>query len=315
MKTAKNVFWNAREKRVRAGWRLLIQLILFLLIVVGMAILANTFGSGPVMATTGSLIYLVGGLGLAWLMARFIDHRPFADFGFHWNRTWWLDLGFGSALGAFLMTAVFLSMKAAGWVSVTRTATTNSGLPFGWAFLLKVVVYVAIGVNEELTFRGYQLKNLSEGLTGKRIGPRVAIVLAFLISSAAFSLGHITNAGATVLSTLNLLVAGLSLGLPYMLTGELAISVGLHITWNLFEATVYGFPVSGSSPTTHLFSSQQTGPVVWTGGAFGPEAGLLSMCWTLVGVGLTVLWIRCRRERLGLHTPLVTYMSRSRSDL
>ncbi|MCL6441350.1 MAG: hypothetical protein K6T27_07640, partial [Thermoleophilum sp.] len=28
-----------------------------------------------------------------WLSARFLERRPFADYGFHLSRGWWLDLG------------------------------------------------------------------------------------------------------------------------------------------------------------------------------------------------------------------------------
>jgi membrane protease YdiL (CAAX protease family) len=269
--------------------------------------MTNAAGSGFGTATVGSLVYLAGGLGSTWLLARFIDHRPFADYDFHFNRAWWLDLGFGLFLGAFLLTGIFLTEKVAGWIAPTVTMTTADPLPFALAFLFKLLVYLAVGVNEELAFRGYQLKNLAEGLAGKRIGPRAAIVLAFVISSLLFSLGHITNENSTTLSTLNLVLGGLMLSLPFLLTGELAASIGLHITWNLFEGTVYGFAVSGSLPSTHLLTTQQTGPELFTGGAFGPEAGLVYIFWALAGCGLIIAWVQYRRKQLSLYLPLASY--------
>src|SRR5262245_22750219 len=83
------------------------------------------------------------------------ERRAYADYGLHLDRKWWLDLGFGLGLGVFLMTAIVLTMTAFGWASLTLTAITDTGLPFLVAFLVKILVYIAVGVNEELVFRGY----------------------------------------------------------------------------------------------------------------------------------------------------------------
>lgn len=302
-----NIFWNTGQNRLRTGWRVSIQLILFIVVLLGESIFIDVFDTGWLSIILANLIYLAGGLGLSWLMARFIDRRPYADFGFHFDRKWWLDFGFGLTLGAFLITGVFLSMSEVGWITITKTATTHLGLPFSLAFFLKVITFTIVAVNEELTFRGYQLKNLAEGFTNKTINSQGAIVLAFLFSSAIFGLAHATNPNSTAVSTLNIIMAGLVIGLPYLLTGELGISIGLHLTWNLFQGTVYGFAVSGNSPTIHFFSIQQTGPNLWTGGAFGPEGGLIALVWLIVGCGLTLLWIKWLRKHVSLYAPLASY--------
>jgi len=304
MKAITNIFWNFNEARLRAGWRFLIYLILFVMLTVGKDSINKSFGSAPLPGTVIYLFYLMAGLALTWLMARLIDHRPFTDFGFHFDRKWWLDLGFGLMLGALLMTGIFLSMKMAGWISITGPASTNSGLPLSLAFILRVVAFGVVAINEELAFRGYQLKNLSEGFAGKRIDPRAAIWFAFLFSSAFFGITHLANENATIFSTLTVALAGLLLCLPYMLTGELGLSIGLHLTWNLFQGPVFGFPVSGAVQGTHLFSTQITGPDLWTGGAFGPEVGLIGLVWALVGCGLTLWWIKWSRKKIELYIPL-----------
>ncbi len=171
-----NIFWNSEQNRLRTGWRVVIQFILFVAVLLGESIFIDVFGTGWLSILVANLIYLAGGLGLSWLMARFIDRRPYVDYGFHLDRNWWLDLGFGLTLGAAIMTGVFLSMRGAGWLTITKTATTNLGLPFSLAFFLKVVTFTIVAINEELTFRGYQLKNLAEGFTNKTINPQPTIV-------------------------------------------------------------------------------------------------------------------------------------------
>lgn len=306
-----NIFWNTEQNRLRTGWRILIQLFLFIAVLLGESIFIDVFDTGWLSIILANLIYLAGGLGLSWLMARFIDRRSYTDFGFHLDRKWWLDFGFGLMLGVFMITGVFLSMRIVGWLTITKTATTNLELPFSLAFFLKVVTFTIVAINEELTFRGYQLKNLAEGFANKTINSQSAIILAFLFSSAVFGLAHVASPNSTIVSTLNIILAGLVIGLPYLLTGELGLSIGLHLTWNLFQGTVYGFTVSGNSPTTHLFSIQLNGPSLWTGGTFGPEGGLIVLVWTIVGCGLTLLWIKWLRKHVALYTPLATYTPRN----
>jgi hypothetical protein len=95
------------------------------------------------------------------------------------------------------------------------------------------------------------------------------------------------------------------LGFGYVLTGELAIPIGLHITWNFFQGAVYGFPVSGfGSFGATLLSTEQGGPTLWTGGTFGPEGGLLIPAVMLLGMSLVALWTRLRTGKVSLHAPI-----------
>lgn len=305
--TVKRVFWNADEGRPRAGWRLLgqvvIQLVLFLLLVV---LLSALLGALPVLIGFARPPVAVGfvfltSFGSVWLAGRLLDRRAFADFGFHFSRGWWLDFGFGLLLAAFLITLVFLIQLTAGWVAVVGTFQTDGpGQPFAIAILVPIVLFIFVGIQEELLIRGYQLHNLAEGLNLPPIGPRLAVVAAWFLSSVVFGLLHSANPNATLLSTFNLVAAGLFLGLGYVLTGELAIPIGLHVAWNFVQGNVFGFPVSGArfSDTT-LVAVRQLGPDLWTGGAFGPEGGLLILPIVIAGSALILLWVHYRHGRLG----------------
>jgi hypothetical protein len=241
-----------------------------------------------------------------WLAGRLLDRRPFADFGFHIDRDWWIDFGFGLLQGAALMFIIFLLQLAAGWVTVTGAfVTTRAGTNFLLAILMPVVTFLAVGFYEELFFRGYQLQNLAEGLTWHVIGPRAAIVIATLLSAAVFGVFHAFNPNASVVSTLNITFAGVFLAMGYLLTGELAIPTGLHIAWNFFQGNVFGFPVSGTAFSSATFISvEQGGPDLWTGGAFGPEAGLLGLGAMIVGILSTALWVRWHSGQAGLELSL-----------
>ena len=59
----------------------------------------------------------------------------------------------------------------------------------------------------------------------------------------------------------------------YLTTKQLWLPIGLH-GWNFFGGVGFGFPVSGLD-IFQLTRINVSGPELWTGGAFGPEAGLV----------------------------------------
>jgi membrane protease YdiL (CAAX protease family) len=255
----------------------------------------------------------VGAILTVWLAGRFLDRRPFSAFGFRLGAGWWLDLLFGMVLGALLMTAVFLVELGLGWVEITGSFETQGGAPFVISILFPVATFVCIGISEELVSRGYQLKNAAEGLNYPSLGPRGAILLAWVLSSVFFGVLHANNPNATPVSTFNIVLAGLMLGFGYVLTGELAIPIGLHITWNFFQGAVYGFPVSGfGSFGATLLATEQGGPELWTGGSFGPEGGLLIPAVMLLGVSFVALWRHLRTGKVTLHAPIAESPDRDR---
>lgn len=311
--------WSRRERRPRALVRLLGFLLLFILasIVLGAVTIGALMAAGQAesidpssdaLLLTGALTTLVASLAATWAAGRALDRRPLADFGLRLGPSWWLDLGFGLALGALLMAAIFAAELALGWVAITGTLrATPEGRPFALAILGPLVTFVCVGIYEELISRGYLLRNLAEGLRLPGLGDRGALALGWVLSSAVFGALHAGNPNATPVSTLTLVLAGLFLGLGYVLTGELAIPIGLHITWNFFQGSVFGFPVSGTTGQPTFIAIEQRGPELWTGGAFGPEAGLIGVLAILLGSLLTVLWVRARRGGARLHTRLAAY--------
>lgn len=293
-----SVFWNGGERRLRALWRLvglavLVAVISAIIQVVLPPLLGPDYVPAPFMGQIQlNIVFVVA----VWLAARFLDRRKFSETGIQSGKDWWLDLGFGLALGALLMTAIFLIEMAAGWLTVNETfQIAESGPSFALGILTPVVLFLSVAIAEELVFRGYFLLNIAEGLNMKRVGPRAALIAAWVLTSAIFGIAHATNPNATLISSLNIILAGLWLGLPYVLTGSLAISIGAHFTWNIFQGNVYGFPVSGTTffPTTFV-AIEQGGPMAWTGGLFGPEGGLLGLFGFVVGAALIYLWIRAR---------------------
>ena len=303
--------------RPRAPWRLLAQFFLFqtasVLFAIPLTLLWSLaapggLGNAPSLFPVSIVASTAAAALSVWLVGRFMDRRPFKDFGFHLDAGWWLDFLFGLLLGAALMTAIFLVELSMGWVTVAGSFRSVSGIPFLPAVLLPLTVFALVGFYEELLFRGYQLRNTAEGLNYPALGPRAAVLIAWILSSSIFGVLHALNPNADLVSTANITLAGLMLGAGYVLTGELAVPIGLHFAWNFFQGNVYGFPVSGLNPMgATVISTKQSGPDIWTGGLFGPEGGLLVTFTIFVGILLTIIWVRFRRGQVGVHTSLAEY--------
>jgi hypothetical protein len=133
---------------------------------------------------------------------------------------------------------------------------------------------------------------MAEGLNLAALNSKTALLLAWVFSSTTFGLAHVSNPHASLFSSINLILAGLFLGLGYILNGDLAISIGLHITWSFFQGALFGFTVSGLTQSTTIVAVQQKGTKLWTGGPFGPEAGLLGVLATITGSFAVLLWVR-----------------------
>jgi hypothetical protein len=105
---------------------------------------------------------------------------------------------------------------------------------------------------------------------------------------------HLGNPNATWVSTLGIFLAGIFLAYGYIRTKQLWLPIGLHIGWNFFEGVGFGFPVSGLDDIYKLIRIEVTGPELWTGGAFGPEAGLIVIPALIVGGILIYLFTKNR---------------------
>ena len=296
------LFWNKEQKRLRMLLRVILYLLLVFALFFGYSFVMVRFGLfflAQNRVTSG--LVQIGLAGLAVFLAGWLlDRRKFADFGFHIDRRWWRRLGQGILLGALLMAAIFLLEWALGWVKVTGFMGTNtilSSLPstaYFWnQFIQSLFFYFFAAAAEELFFRAYPLINLSEGFHNQKISRNLALWLAAILTSLIFGLAHLSNPHASWIAAGNIFIAGVMLSLGLIYEGEMALPIGLHFSWNFFQGVIFGFPISGTLAPANLIRIQQSGPQLFTGGNFGPEAGLIGLAAMLLGS----LWLIRRYSR------------------
>ncbi len=267
------IFYNPAENRLRAGFRILI--ITSLLIASGVTL--NSFTVSSLAFTVGLAIIVLLAL---WVAANFLDHRPFRDYGFTLNAEWFRDLMAGALIAGISMGVIFIILHSFGWITITESSFDVRPELFNYLLFM-----MGVSVWEEGFFRSYLIPNLKEGLKISWISNTWALILAVILSSLLFAAGHMTNPGASHLAALNIFIAGAILAYPFIATGSIALSTGLHLSWNYFQSAVFGLPVSGGQFDHGILQSDIIGPQIFTGGEFGPEGGIIGF------IGLMVMII------------------------
>ena len=81
----------------------------------------------------------------------------------------------------------------------------------------------------------------------------------------------------------------------YVKTGQLWLPVGLHLGWNFFQASVFGFPASGQVSLS-MISQSPVGPEWLSGGKFGAEGSILIIPVTILSYLMIHYWVRATRQ-------------------
>jgi membrane protease YdiL (CAAX protease family) len=191
---------------------------------------------------------------------------------------WVREILLGAALGPLAFALVLALELACGWATVSPGSISLGSL------LLGALGYTGIAINEEIATRGFLLQVL-----GRAWNPPAAL----LGSSALFAALHGLNPHATPIAVAFLVIAGLALGWGYFATGRLWLPIAFHWSWNFAQGPLFGFPVSGLSGAGVL-AVTPTGPEAATGGAFGPEAGLVGLAAEAVVALIIFGWWRTR---------------------
>jgi hypothetical protein len=210
-----------------------------------------------------------------------LDHRSFESLGLRLGAQAYRDLAAGIAIAMAIMGLIYLAEWRLGWLAVTGLAWNTQPARYVMGSSIAYLgIFVLVGWSEEVMSRGYHLQTIASGLN---------LAWGLALSSAVFGALHLANPHATIMSALGIFLAGVLLGYAHVRTGQLWCSIGLHIGWNFFEGVVFGFPVSGLD-TFHLVEARFSGPGLWTGGQFGPEAGLIVVPGILAGAALIHLY-------------------------
>ena len=277
---------------LRAGWRLLLYLVMGLALVIAMGFVLGSMRRMGIPAIWRGFISeatLAIAAFLPAIVMTKIERRPFGDYGLPPQKTFGKFFWIGAAWGFCALTALLLVLRASHVFYFGGTALHGVRiLKFALFYLL---FFLLVSFFEEFLFRGY---TLFTGSTSVGFWPS-AIVLSLLFGSV-----HLGNSGESPVGALAAAAIGFFFCLTVRRTGDLWFAVGFHTSWNWGQSYLYSVPNSGTKMTGHLTSSSLQGPVWLSGGSVGPEGSFL--CFVLIAL----LWIAFNRVYPETRYPLTT---------
>jgi membrane protease YdiL (CAAX protease family) len=212
---------------------------------------------------TSALGVFLAATGANGLLMHIYERASLTDIGLGWSQTSVRNLLIGLAGGtgaACMVLALPVLFRAAEFRAVA-----------GGSHSLRTALFVGVvlilgALGEEMLFRGYAFQVLVEFA-----GP-YATVLPF---GLLFGFAHMDNLNSSALSVANTSAWGVLLGYAFLKSGDLWLPTGLHLGWN-WALPLFGVNLSGFTMEVTGYSLRWRIPDVWSGGAYGPEGGLLT---------------------------------------
>lgn len=279
-----NIFWNYSERRLRGYVRIIVvsTLVFFAYFVASKSAnhIKDDFIFTVVEELIACLLVCLIILG-AW---KFLDKRNLKNTLRKINSIWFKQLGVGILIGFILITVNFIVLFLFTDVKVSINYQGDSLIAFIGKILIRFIGFMAVAVNEELFSRGYLLTNFSEIIYNKKQNPNFSTYFGLIITSLLFGFLHYFNENATILSSVNLAFIGYLYGYAYVVTGSLALPIGLHFAWNFTQAQIFGLNVSGFPPMVSLIKTTYLSKIEISGGNFGPEGGIVILLSVIMGL-------------------------------
>ncbi|MBR9989581.1 MAG: CPBP family intramembrane metalloprotease [Gemmatimonadetes bacterium] len=235
----------------------------------------------PFRAEHGQLAGYIGmtlaALAAGAILVRGADGRSPVAIGIAVSRHTPREVGVGVVIGAAGLAVAAIALLISGSLRYGPQAGTATG----WVATVSVQagLFAVYALFEEALFRGYAFQVLV------RVG---GAVFAIVLSSLLFALAHGRNPSMGTFAMINIFLAGTLLAVAYLRTLSLWFATAVHLGWNWAMATLFDLPVSGLTTfDTPLYQPSVGGPGWWSGGAFGPEGGLVGT----IGFGVALLMI------------------------
>ncbi len=295
------ILFSQQPVRGWLPWGLLVPVLAFTFMAVptiGAAMLLDHYelvdargpvGAAGVMALLLTSFPLIALIGWGWV--RGIEQRSLATIGlvtpggarrFVQGHL----IGVASVLAVVTLIALLGGYRASGVLPAL-----SSGSAPGAALLLLFGFAVQSSV-EEIVFRGWMLSGIARKLN---------VPIAVLLTSLLFGMLH--HSPDSPLALVGTFMFSLFACCWVLRVGHVWGVMGWHAGWNWLLCTGFELPLSGTNPIEPALITRlvDQGPPLLTGGAYGPEASLLTIA--ALAMASAALCIRLAARGGALHAP------------
>lgn len=276
----RKLFHNGRE--LRSGWRLLIFCALFFAVgyLVRSVLLRLHLPDYPplhpmdlVIGEGGTLIVAL----IATALMAVFEKRRLTIYGIPrvpdlFGQLFWKGVVWGAAMPSVIILLIFL---AGGYRIQGFNLVGSQPMKFA---LLWIFANLLIGLSEEITFRGYFLYTLSDG---------IGFPAAATINAVGFgALHYYTKPYERWEDWVNVTLLTFFITLALRRTGSLAFPIGMHAAFDFMFLYVFSGMNAGYFAVGRLLSTDFPGSIRITGGLLGPEASWFCFLVTAIATAL-----------------------------
>lgn len=241
-------------------------------------VVPNTMFNNTAVITVLNLFITLGPIIGFLLLGKFVEKRNVESFGFI-KKGWILKYAQGSLVALVMIGSYVVITLVIGW-GIFTTVPINVSYSLGMDALPYVLLllggFIIQGMSEEVLLRGWMLPILAKYFN---------VWVAVFVSSSIFALLHLGNDHVSILPIINLVLFGVFAALYFINDGGIIGIAAVHTVWNWLVGNVFGMAVSGTvAGGASISEFLLTGPEIFTGGAFGPEGGLIVSIILLVGI-------------------------------
>ena len=281
--------------RFRASFRALVPAIVT--VVLAWTVFAFVFRSVGNAVDFG-IFALYGEILLRWLPVLLIgvwfvlklDRRPFREYGFEIDRRWGRDFTAGVFITLLSFGLAWIVGYVRGTITLESQLQSSVEAPISAAIVGCSVLghFFVQNVYEEFMYRGVMLQNFVEGARARGLSVGWAVVVATVTSLLFFALYHVPRGFVLVVDSL---FVGITFAVPYLLTGSLGLSIGVH-----FGRIASSFLVVGDGYGGEDGLLEGVGVLTLQTDGFA----VFAIVWIVVAVVLVTVWVRMTRGEVRL---------------